>query len=68
MWISIKDRLPKFKQGAKYLVSDGNDISITWCLFAFTGPTSIDWLPLKGFKCIDKVTHWMKLPQPPKDK
>lgn len=64
-WIRVKDEAPSFKQGNKYLISDGKDISLALYVFANTGPSSIDWFPFEGFKCIDDVKLWMLLPELP---
>jgi len=57
-WISVKDRLPKEKQRVLVYHPDMQD--------ADTGPISVQW----GWICHKKwndVTHWMPLPEPPKE-
>ena len=61
-WISIKDRLPDNEEFYLTYLFDGN--SDTWEM-------QIKWWDKKhGFlpwDLIDDVTHWQKLPEPPKE-
>jgi len=57
-WISVKDRLPD-QNHDWYLVTDGIDVTIaSWDTIHFVGQV----LEIK------KITHWMPLPEPLKDK
>lgn len=61
-WISIKDRLPDNEEFYLTYLFDGH--SDTWEM-------QIKWWDKKhGFlpwDLIDDVTHWQKLPEPPKE-
>jgi len=67
-WISVEDKLPETL--TKVLVV-ANDIVSQWqeVLESYVCPEykTHEWLFLDGedFPCI--VTHWMALPEPPKD-
>lgn len=54
MWINIKDRLPEFTE--TYLVT-GDDIEMEFCTFCIDFGWGEDY----------QITHWMPLPEPPKD-
>ena len=56
-WISVKDRLPpdSCEEVLTYNKSDGK-VRIKW----FS-----DW---RNIKYYEWITHWMPLPEPPKDK
>lgn len=60
-WISVKNRLPERR--VQVLVTDGFDID--------TGNLSVNgWWHLDdsiSCDCLDDVTHWMPLPEPPKE-
>ena len=60
-WISIKDRLPEIHKNVKVKLIDGKEYRCYRSMFynKFKG---------EGFKPISfsDVTHWMPLPQPPK--
>jgi hypothetical protein len=55
-WISVDDRLPDTDQTALTYDKDCKEIRTTW--FA-------DWRDIKNFQWL---SHWMPLPQPPKEK
>jgi len=61
-WVSVKDRLPE--HGKRYLIyatsEDGNEHHIT--IAAYGGHFA-----LSGRCAYWKVTHWMPLPEPPKE-
>lgn len=60
-WISVKDGLPD-KEGEVLAALFGR-VYMCWYLAAtkqFEGPSGIIW-------DIDVVTHWMPLPEPPKE-
>lgn len=60
-WISVKDRLPE-KQ-CDYLVTDGDA-----CMLAAFRIRNYEWdFYRNDFWDSDLVTHWMPLPQPPKE-
>lgn len=57
-WISVKDRLPNDNQRVIVYRPDMSEIDV--------GDISIQW----GWNCKRKktdITHWMPLPEPPKD-
>ena len=60
-WISVDDRLPEI--GRDYLVTDG----IVCMVAAFRTQAGIwDFWTIKWWDTSD-VTHWMPLPEPPKE-
>ena len=60
-WISVEDRLPKIE--ATYLVTLKSDTDI-WIETAYLFNSVFS---LGGHRISDKITHWMPLPQPPKN-
>ena len=80
-WISVKDRLPKFvelhEEEVLALFEDGEIASVHYdecidegSIFGYwhqyfdertMGATDSEWRP------IDNITHWMPLPEPPKE-
>lgn len=67
-WISVKDRLPEY--GKDVLVCDCNSrnyISV-WSLEKDTDGGTNYWEDCRGWwQSFDEVTHWMPLPEPPKE-
>ena len=55
-WISVKDRLPD-KQPCEYLVVNANNVETSICL-------DNRWITPRR---VIKITHWMPLPEPPKE-
>ena len=54
-WISVKDRLPE-KYGHYLVIRDNGFMSVdTWTRHSHWG------------KAVCKITHWMSLPEPPKE-
>ena len=54
-WISVKDRLPE-KYGHYLVIRDNGFMSVdTWTRHSHWG------------KAVCKITHWMPLPEPPKE-
>lgn len=63
-WISTKDRLP---EAGKILVTDGETVTISngaWLYRSMEGKTRVPANYGAGLT----VTHWMPLPEPPKEK
>lgn len=66
-WISVKDRMPKI--GERVLVYDTfwRDVYIL-CLMQNVNDGNIRWYNRDtGWYVGDDVTHWMPLPEPPKE-
>ena len=64
-WISVKDRLPpRYK---KILVVNGHGyVAISAFVKEFDGKWT--WLSVSGkYNHINDITHWMPLPEPPKE-
>lgn len=62
-WISVKDRLP---EAGKILVTDGETVTISngaWLYRSLEGKTRVPANYGAGLT----VTHWMPLPEPPKE-
>ena len=66
-WISVKDRLPEAHKSVLAIVYD--DIKIGWIELVSTDPGQFHWVGSGIY--IDKghyaLTHWMPLPEPPKE-
>lgn len=62
-WVSVKDRLPNF--GKLVIATEGTTYGIAWYCSDCT------WMIKMGYKSESwigrKVTHWMPLPEPPKE-
>lgn len=66
-WISVKDRLPPH-QGEKVLVSNGHGYVTILALWKKEDGNKWTWLDEQGhFKHTNDITHWMPLPEPPKE-
>ena len=67
-WISVKDRLPE--AGSRVLVFD--ETSEEFDLWSLE-PRESEWCPIGWydsagwFRRGDEITHWMPLPEPPKE-
>jgi len=61
-WISVEERLPEI--GRFVLVSDGDDIDVACRYKAFTIPDKTETF---FWDSVLEVTHWMPLPEPPKE-
>lgn len=62
-WVSVKDRLP---EAGKILVTDGETVTISngaWLYRSLEGKTRVPANYGAGLT----VTHWMPLPEPPKE-
>lgn len=61
-WISVKDRMPE--DDATYLVYGRNGYGIVFAVYYGDG----EWLTCDDLTNITRfVTHWMPLPEPPKE-
>ena len=64
-WISVKDKLPESKYDMVVAYTKGNDVFLVWYNNNFDelnyGWTNENDIPIFG------VTHWLPLPQPPKE-
>ena len=58
-WIPVEERLPEPTENP-VLVHDYSGVSVAW------HSKAMGWVYKTGFACVD-VTHWMPLPQPPKE-
>ena len=69
-WISVRDRMPE--PGTNVLVyavaneGDGHTINMTW-RFQYTNGKTIWVEPYQFFLVNYHITHWMLLPEPPKE-
>ena len=65
-WISVKDRLPPYI-GKKILVVNGHG-NIKMLAFWKKVGSNWTWLDCDGhFNHTNDITHWMPLPEPPKE-
>lgn len=64
-WISVKDRLPEC--GVNVLVTDGIHQMVTWCEFVDGTFQWVDNFIEYVNVRFKPVTHWMPLPEPPKE-
>lgn len=66
-WISVKDRLPP-DQGKKVLVVNGHEYISVLALWKKEYGNKWTWIDERGhFKHTNDITHWMPLPEPPKE-
>lgn len=66
-WISVKDRLPPW-QGKKVLVVNGHGDVRIYALWKREYGNKWTWLDERGkFNHVNDITHWMPLPEPPKE-
>ena len=71
-WISVDDRLPsKATTGEIRVLASGETRSFmntlrTGIYICDYNPVSGDWI-LQGNYCLERVTHWQPLPDPPPD-
>lgn len=63
-WISVKDRLPKNEQDVLAYLNDGEETRIAPCNY-YNGV----WFDsvMNCVVVLQNVTHWMPLPEPPKE-
>ena len=64
-WISVKDRLPE--RGTEVLVTDGLHTMVTWCEDTINGVKWVDNYYTYVNVRFREVTHWMPLPELPKE-
>lgn len=60
-WINVKDKAPNQNENLPVLLFDGNFVFIS------TYYTCDVFSPKGLVRPIDRVTHWMPLPEPPRD-
>ena len=60
-WISVKDRLPDDEYECLVITEDN------WYYIGFFYGLIQKWIVDGGVKCDEEVTHWIKLPEPPKE-
>jgi hypothetical protein len=70
-WISVKDKLPEFGQEVIVFCPKSRHIVTALARFCrYEGDVKFYWdnyYPMDGFTHVqDAVTHWQKLPEPPK--
>lgn len=69
-WISVEDQLPENEQNVLCygLYSwDQEDCEVDAGIYVATYLSVGYWEVINQMSCIRKVSHWMPLPQPPKD-
>lgn len=64
-WISVADRLPK--KDVNVLVTDGRCWCGVWSLYGYSEFVDFWEDEYGNFQPFDDVTHWMPLPEPPKE-
>lgn len=64
-WISVKDRRPSINEIVLVYDTFFEDVSIGY-ISEFLGERTI-WIIDYGESVSDTVTHWMPLPEPPKE-
>ena len=62
-WISIKDKLPEYYTDVVVIERNGD---ASWYMVAYLAIGGI-WALAGGRRIIGVVTHWMPLPEPPKE-
>lgn len=71
-WISVKDRLPPENETVLVFLNNQEIELMAYCkYFGYlkkeNEPIEYCWGGYNGAYDIDQVTHWMPLPEPPKD-
>ena len=57
-WIKVKEKDNRLENHCLYLITDGINVIVSY----------YDCIGFCGFeRVIGKITHWMPLPQPPKE-
>ena len=64
-WISVKDRVPE--AGVHVLVTDGIHMMVTWCEYVDNQCLWVDNYYTYVNVRFKEVTHWMPLPEFPKE-
>lgn len=64
-WISVKNRLPKYSQYV--IVNSSETIPIFMARRISTNVNGEEWMVFGSCRRIYSITHWMPLPEPPKD-
>lgn len=64
-WISVKDSVPE--AGVNVLVTDGIHMMVTWCEYVDNQCLWVDNFYEYVNVRFKEVTHWMPLPEPPKN-
>lgn len=65
-WISVKDRLPEDEQVITLKLRESNGLRFA-CLDIVSGYGDLDDFGFVHTQCGDRTTHWMPLPEPPKE-
>lgn len=60
-WISVKDRLPEDEYECLVITED------CWYYIGWFASDIQKWIVDGGVECDEEVTHWIKLPEPPKE-
>lgn len=60
-WISVEDQLPEECE-LVYAIREGN---VEPGIYKFMAKDQWEWAP-RFIACLDDITHWMPLPQPPR--
>lgn len=63
-WISVKEQLPD--SGRNILTVNGHGVIRVMALWGYAGE-KWKWIEDKKFKYYNDITHWMPLPEPPKE-
>lgn len=68
-WIKfdLNKKRPSLKQDKLFLITDGKNYSIAFFVVDYHEDPPYFFLPVKNQKIIDNITHWMPLPEPPKE-
>ena len=64
-WISVKDKMPRINEVVLVYDKFIEDVSIGY-ISEFLGERTV-WIIDYGESVSDTVTHWMPLPEPPKE-
>lgn len=62
-WISVKERLPEHSQAVMVYIADRGSVMLTH----FFGDFALARVGVESGFSDHGVTHWMPLPEPPKD-
>ena len=65
-WVSVKDRLPEEQKEVLIYLPEYDSVEMA-SLFTIPGMNLREWTQNEDAYMLDEVSHWMPLPEPPKE-
>lgn len=67
-WISVKEKMPELDEAVLVYLKPFDDISLAWRENSYTTFCKESWVTMGGVMYDDDyVSHWMELPEKPKE-